>query len=145
VFNLGRNASWRGGSLVSNREVLRMLSVLFEKHEQPALLYPQDLLDIRSLNLVVTITLKKLFDLVWSKSLMHLGHNLRPPLTVLDYIPQNKQRRPRVIHRVLRELRDFALRAAPLHPRGAGLKSLRSLGPLWITQTIKGRVSTFKF
>ncbi len=36
----------------------------------------------------------------------------------------------RVIHRVLQGLRDFALRAAPLHLRGAGLKSLRRLPPM---------------
>ena len=35
----------------------------------------------------------------------------------------------RVIWRVLQGLRDFALRAAPLHLRGAGLKSLRALPP----------------
>ena len=35
----------------------------------------------------------------------------------------------RVIHRVLQGLRDFALRAAPLHLRSAGLKSLRALPP----------------
>ena len=36
------------------------------------------------------------------------------------------ENRDRFIHRVLQELRDFALRARPATPGDAGLKSLRS-------------------
>jgi hypothetical protein len=74
VLNLGRNGSWRGSPLVLNGERLRILSILVHEHEEPAFLDAQDLLDVRSFDLLLTVPSKKLFDLVWRKS-----HNLRPP------------------------------------------------------------------
>ena len=66
--------------MVLSRELLRIVFELFEKAEKPSFLYTQDLLDIVSFNLLVAITLQKLFDLVWGKAFVYLGHNLRPPL-----------------------------------------------------------------
>jgi hypothetical protein len=63
-----------------SRELLRIVFILFQKDEKPALLYTQDLLDVLSFNLLVGITLQKLFHLVWGKTFVYLGHNLRPPL-----------------------------------------------------------------
>jgi hypothetical protein len=80
LFDIWGDASWRGGSLGSNRELLRIPFELFQKTEKPSFLNTQDLLDILSFNLLVGITLQKLFHLVWSKPFVHLGHNLRPPL-----------------------------------------------------------------
>jgi hypothetical protein len=64
VLNLGRDDAWRGRSLVSNREMLRILFVLLQKHEEPPFPHPQDLLNILSFDFILGITVKKLFDLI---------------------------------------------------------------------------------
>ena len=53
-----------GRSLVSSREMLRILFVLLQKHEEPPFPYPQDLLDILSFDFILGITVKKFFDLI---------------------------------------------------------------------------------
>jgi hypothetical protein len=79
VLNLGRDDAWRGRSLVSNREMLGILFVLFQKHEKPAFLDPQDLLDVLSFDLVPEIPFKKFFKLIERKPFVQLRHNLKPP------------------------------------------------------------------
>jgi len=41
-----------------------MLFILFQEYEKPSSLDPQDLLDVVSLDFVLCVTVKKLFDLL---------------------------------------------------------------------------------
>ncbi len=78
LLNLWRDDSWRRGSLVLNDEMLWILFVLFQKHEKPAFLDPQSLLDVLSIDLVPKIPFKKFFKLIGRKPLVQLRNNLKP-------------------------------------------------------------------
>jgi len=129
LLDLWGDDSWRGSSLVLSRKLLRILFELLQKHEKPSFPYPQDLLDILSFNLVVAIAPQKLFHLVWGKSFMHLGHNLRPPLRFQTISPTPRKDAAEVSTECY-ESSEILPFGPPRSTQGAGLKSLRSL-PLY--------------
>jgi hypothetical protein len=59
-----RNAPGSPGSLVLDREVLRVFFTLSQKHEKSPSADFEDLLDIGSFDFLLEIALKKLFDLI---------------------------------------------------------------------------------
>ncbi len=63
MFEIWREAG-RCNSLVLDREVLRVLLILFEEHEKSSLSYSKDLLNIFSFDFVLYIALQKFFDLI---------------------------------------------------------------------------------
>jgi hypothetical protein len=80
LLNVRRNIAGGLGPLVLDREVQRVFSELFQKHEKSPSADPEDLLDIGSFDFLLEVALKKLSDLIWGKALMKLRHSLNPPM-----------------------------------------------------------------
>jgi len=57
-FDLWRDDSWRGRSLILNRERHRILFILFQKQEKPTFFDFQNILNVLSFNLVLEIAVK---------------------------------------------------------------------------------------
>jgi hypothetical protein len=89
------------------------------------------------------ITVKKLFDLLWSESFVQLGHSLKPPLQFWTISLKSK--------RTERELSTECYESFEILPFGPprstqeGWAKISPLStPLWITQKTQNQGCTFK-